>query len=77
MDLVPTDIAAGLMLVLQQQGDVESSLYEVRIVNPGSRPSLNAGDNVASAVDPNRDTLPQPKIWMTVRFFLPKTFPIL
>lgn len=67
MDLVPTDIAAGLMLVLQQQMDTEESMYEVRIVNPSSSRALNCNAaDVVRTVAGSSGPLPQPKHWMTI-----------
>ena len=69
MDLVPTDIAAGLMLVLQQQTNAEESLYEVRIVNPSSVRALHGGAGDSARLSQEMACgLPKPKIWMTVSF---------
>ncbi|GFR93547.1 Sn1-specific diacylglycerol lipase beta [Elysia marginata] len=66
MDLVPTDIAAGLMLVLQQQADAEESLYEVRIVDPSSSRTVNCAVGDGARNTENTDQLPRPKLWMTI-----------
>ncbi|GFN98243.1 Sn1-specific diacylglycerol lipase beta [Plakobranchus ocellatus] len=62
LDLVPTDIAAGLMLVLQQQQEAEVSLSEVRIVNSGPSGSRTAVDLISAGSEQQ----PTPKIWMTI-----------
>ncbi|RUS90108.1 hypothetical protein EGW08_002150 [Elysia chlorotica] len=58
LDLVLSDIVAGLVLVMKRQMDDEGSLQEVRILNPMRNPSFRASAE-------SRD-LPRPKEWMTI-----------